>query len=77
MAPIDALAAAAAIGQCLPCGSACQAAGVGRFLTHPGAGSIFYPMCATCYADAMDPGQAQAFADAIRRRFVALGEMPA
>jgi len=73
----EALAAKAALKQdrCFPCGSACKPAAFGTFKHPSTAKSMVYPLCRTCWADAADAKQSQAFAEAIERRFGKLGEV--
>ncbi len=71
--------AAAALAQrrCFPCGADCVPVGVGLFAHPSSPRSLLYPLCRACARDFADPVQRQAFAEAIHRRFVALGEVKA
>ena len=65
---------ALSLRRCFPCGATCKPAGFGVF-THPSnARSMVYPLCRTCASDWADKKQRQAFAEAVHRRFVKLGE---
>ena len=66
---------ALSLRRCFPCGATCKPAGFGVF-THPSnARGLVYPLCRTCASDWADPKQRQAFAEAVHRRFVKLGEV--
>mgnify|MGYP001190433111 CR=1 FL=1 len=61
--------------RCFPCGATCKPAGFGVF-THPSnPRSMVYPLCRTCASDWADARKRQAFAEAVHRRFVKLGEV--
>ena len=78
----DRLAAAAALARrqpkCFPCGATCRPVSVGLF-THPSMRGrhAVYGLCRTCASDYADPKQRQAFAEAVHRRFIKLGEVTA
>ena len=66
---------ALSLRRCFPCGLTCKPAGFGVF-THPSnSRSMVYPLCRTCASDSADTRQRQAFAEAVHRRFVKLGEV--
>jgi hypothetical protein len=63
--------------RCFTCNAEGPPVAVGVF-NHPSNPRTFiYPMCKACHADFTDPAQRQAFAEAVHRRFVKLGEVKA
>lgn len=74
-AEFEAASVALSLHKCFPFGATCKPAGFGMF-THPSnPRSMVYPLCRSCAAGYADPKQRQAFAGAMHRRFVTLGEV--